>query len=572
MGGSVLLASRRRTMLFKVIIDESSEITKKKALKIIQEGRILRTSYGKGILTSTIKDGQEYDQKITIVDNAVKSYSCSCNDDNLLCHHLLSLMIKKDGEKKRKEVTPMKTPKASMKNSRSNLKEILNSAEKEELIEFILSLRSYYKDIPVIIRKSFISSTDEEFLKENREELLAAYESFKLSGSHENFAKFSNGLLLLHEKARSESKERNYLRSSLLYLLLYEMVSYPSIGMEHYLFNSHYVRIAQEALLPLAEKKYTPRESQMIFDYLKVISGDLKDSSQITTLLQIMKNYMTTEKDFDDFYEILLQVFEDEQLLPFDKNNLLYLEYELLMMAGKTTEALELRKENPLVPEFRFMEAESLLGSGNLYEALTIVKEGVERSGNNWDDRIRCLYMEANIYKLLKDQVNFIDVTRKLLGLGEYKAFRELKRNISIKEWPDIYEKLIEDEEIKKNTKGVYKRIILSEDDKKRVFEFLQENRELIVEHYDFLNPEYEQEAAKLLASYIEEYSSHLNGKKEYDYITQLVEKLYIYGQDKLANEIVMDLVITNKSKKALHTSLFELKDTYAPSSSYLPE
>ena len=92
------------------------------------------------------------------------------------------------------------------------------------------------------------------------------------------------------------------------------------------------------------------------------------------------------------------------------------------------------------------------------------------------------------------------------------------------------------------------------------------------MEHYDFLNPEYEQEAAKLLASYIEEYSSHLNGKKEYDYITQLVEKLYIYGQDKLANEIVMDLVITNKSKKALHTSLFELKDTYAPSSSYLPE
>lgn len=558
-------------MLFQSIIDNSSEITKKKALKIIQEGGIKKISFSKGILSSVVDDGLQYKQKIKIENDSVKSYACSCNTENKMCHHLLAIMMN-SSKLNNTKASPPKTPKVSMKNTKSNLKEILSGADKEELIDFILSLRSYYKDIPVIIRKSFISSSDEEFLKTNREELLAFYSTLKPTSSSETFTKYFNQLLLLHDRARTESKERNYLRSTLLYMLLYEMVSYPSVGIDHYLFNSHYVRIAQEALLPLSDKKYTPRESQLIFDYLMTISTELKDNSQITTLLQIMKSYITTEKDFDNYYEILLMVAENEDLLPYDRNNLLFLEYELLMMVGRTDAAKELHDENPNVSEFRFMEAESLLGKGKVYEALAIVKEGVLQSGNNWDDRIRWLYLEAKIYKLLSSFADLVEVTRHLLALGEYKAYLDLKRIINAKDWQGIYEKLIEDEEIKKNTKGVYKRIILEEDDKRRLLDFIKENPELIVEHFDFLNPEYDLEASKLLASYIDDYGTRLIGKKDYEYITQLVEKLFIYGQNKLANETIMDLIMKNKSRKALHTTLFQLKDTYAPSGPYIPE
>jgi len=558
-------------MLFQSIIDNSSEITKKKALKIIQEGGIKKVSFSKGILSSVVDDGLQYKQKIKIENDSVKGYTCSCNTENKMCHHLLAIMMN-SSKLNDKKTSPPKIPKVSMKNTKSNLKEILSGADKEELIDFILSLRSYYKDIPVIIRKSFISSSDEDFLKSNREELLAFYNTLKPTSSSETFTKYFNQLLLLHDRARAESKERNYLRSTLLYMLLYEMVSYPSVGMDHYLFNSHYVRIAQEALLPLSDKKYTSRESQLIFDYLMAISTELKDNSQITTLLQIMKIYITTEKDFDNYYEILLMVAENEDLLPYDRNSLLYLEYELLMMVGRTDAAKELHDENPNVSEFRFMEAESLLGKGKVYEALAIVKEGTLQAGSNWDDRIRWLYLEAKIHKLLSSFADLVEVTRNLLALGEYKAYLDLKRIINSKEWQGIYEKLIEDEEIKKNTKGVYKRIILEEDDKRRLLDFIKENPELIVEHFDFLNPEYDLEASKLLASYIDDYGTRLIGKKDYEYITQLVEKLFIYGQNKLANETIMDLIMKNKSKKALHSALFQLKDTYAPIGPYIPE
>ncbi len=559
-------------MLFQSIIDDSSEITKKKALKIIQEGGIKKVSFAKGILSSVVEDGLQYKQKIKFENESVKSYTCSCNSENTICHHLLAIMMNSSDKVTDKKGAPPKTPKVSMKNTKSNLTEILNAADKEELIDFILSLRSYYKDIPVIIRKSFISSSDEDFLKANREELLSFYNTLKPTSSSETFTKYFNKLLLLHDQARAESKERNYLRSALLYMLLYELVSYPSVGMDHYLFNSHYVRIAQEALLPLSDKKYTLRESQMIFDYLKTISTELKDNTQITTLLQLMKNYITTEKDFDNYYGILLMVSENEELLPYDRNNLLFLEYELLMMVGRTDAAKELHDENPNVSEFRFMEAESLLGKGKVYEALAIVKDGLIQSGTNWDDRIRWLYLEAKIYKLLSSFADLVDVTRNLLALGEYKAYLDLKRLIPTKEWQGIYEKLIEDDEIRKNTKGVYKRIILEEDDKRRLLDFIKENPELIVEHFDFLNPEYDLEASKLLASYIDDYGTRLIGKKDYEYIAQLVEKLFIYGQNKLANETIMDLIMRNKSRKALHTVLFQLKDTYAPSGPYIPE
>jgi len=554
------------------LIGSASEITKIKAKRILKENGLIRISYAKGVLRSVVHEGQEYSQKIEIEQGEISSYACTCNSDGLLCHHVLALLLKRE-ERVRETVGAVeKKPKASMKNTKSNLKEILDSADKEELIEFILSLRSYYKDIPVIIRKSFISSTDEEFLKENREELMESHSSLKATSSKEVYTKHFNLMLSVHERARAESKERNYLRSTLLYLLLFEMVSLPSVGMEHYLFDSHYIKVYQEALLPLADKKYTVRESQMIFDYLKLICTSLKDLSQITTLLRIMKNFITTEKDYDNYYDILLYVYEKDTVLPFDKNNLLYLEYELLMMIGKAEEAQQLRHENPYVPEFRFMEAESHLGRGKLYDALIIVKDGIERADRNWDELIRWLYMESSIYKILQSQEKFIEVTRRLITLGEYRAYLDLKRCISPKEWPGVYEKLVDDEEVKKNTKGVYKRIILEEKDKRRILLYIMDNPELISEHYDFLSPEYNQEASKLLAEYIEDTASRISGRKDYEHLTQMVEKLYIYGQTTLANDTIMNLVMKNKNKKSLHTILFQLKDTYSQSGPYIPE
>lgn len=557
------------------LMQTAPEITRKRADKICQEGRVVKMSYAKGTLRTTISDGQEYTQKVRIHDGEVLSYACSCNAEGVFCHHVLAaLMKRKESQKKTlpQEPAPEKTPKATLRHTQSSLRRILENAEKEELIEFILSLRSYYKDMPTIIRKSFLHTTDEEYLKEQREELYSTYRTLKSTSSPEVFGRYFDLLTKTHEEAKKNLKERNYTRSAMTYLMLYEMAILTTHGVEHYLYNSHYVRIYQEALLTLSEKKYTLKESEGIFAYLRSICAEVADTSHIVTLLRIMKSFITTEKDYDNYYAILLMVFEKDTLIPYDRNNLLFLEYELLMMIGKADEAKELRRENPYVPEFRFMEAASLMKRGKLQEALVIVKDGIERSGRNWDELIHWLYMEADIHKLVLNQERFVEVSEELIALGEYKAFLNLKRSISPNEWPRIYEKVIENEEIQRNLKGVYKRILLEEKDKRRLLHFLEDNPELITEYYDFLNPEYTLEASRLLAEYIESACGQPTGKRDYDTIAQLIEKLYIYGQTLLANDTIMNLVMRNKSKKALHTELFRIKDQYTGGVSYRPE
>ena len=135
-----------------------------------------------------------------------------------------------------------------------------------------------------------------------------------------------------------------------------------------------------------------------------------------------------------------------------------------------------------------------------------------------------------------------------------------------------MYEKINEDEEVKKNLKGVYKRIILEEKDKRRLLAYIEENKEFIPEHYDFLSPEYNLEASRILSEFIEDSAITANGKRDYEYLAQLVEKLYIYGQTKLGNDTIMNLVMRYKSKKSLHAILFELKDSYSQSGPYIPE
>ncbi|WP_312458857.1 hypothetical protein, partial [Proteiniclasticum sp.] len=111
------------------LISDAPELTKIKAKKLMKENSIGKITYRKNLLQARTEDGMDYIQKILLEDQEVKSYSCSCNREEILCPHLLALLMKW-AEKPIKEVTVDKTPKATLKNTKSNLKEILDGADK----------------------------------------------------------------------------------------------------------------------------------------------------------------------------------------------------------------------------------------------------------------------------------------------------------------------------------------------------------------------------------------------------------------------------------------------------------
>lgn len=552
------------------LLQSSSEITLRKGEKFLKDRALQNLRRQNDMVTSIVKDGETYGQKLLLDGENIVSYDCSCQEHPVICSHLAALLLKLE----RKTLTPftaMKKPKAYLSQEKGDLRDMLEKASKEELISFILSLRSSYRDMPVLIRKNFIGLSHMDALKTSQERLDDSYENLRRA-TVKDFTSHSALLLEIHENARKESKERNYLGATLLYLLLIEASSRETFTMEGYLFYNHHMRIYEEALLVLSEKKYTGAETFMIFQFLGEIADKLVNLDECSTLMTIMKNYLTTEKDFDLFYDILVKLMQREDLSPMEKNNLLFIEYELLMMVDKESEAHALRQENPGVFEFLFMDAKLHMKNGEFTEALTLIDTAIIASERNWDHKIQWLYLKARLLKKLHNHDALLQVTLELIALGEYKAYTSLKKTVGDTDFKTMYEILIEDLRVQENIKGVYLRILLEEEDKVRLLDYVRHHEKTIWEHFEILHPEYAKEAAELLAKSIMNEAKSLKDEDDFSFLLSLMEKLYIYGHEKVASETIMSLVMTYKYKTALHGALFTLKDAYAKDTSYEDE
>ena len=557
-------------MTIHELLQSSSEITVRKGEKFLEDRVLQNLRRQNNMVTSNVKDGETYTQKLFIEGDNILSYDCTCQEHSVVCAHLVALFLKLE----RKTLTPftaMKKPKAYLSHEKGDLKDMLEKASKEELMSFILSLRSSYRDMPVLIRKNFMGLSHTDVLKASQERLDDSYENLR-SGTVKDFTSHSALLLEIHENARKESKDRNYLGATLRYLLLIEASSRETFSMEGYLFYNHHMKIYEEALLVLSEKKYTGAESYMIFQFLDEIVQKLVNIGECSTLMTIMKNYLTTEKDFDLFYDILLKLIQREDLPPMEKNHLLFIEYELLMMVDKEPEANALRKENPGVFEFLFMDAKLHMKNGEFTKALTLIDEAIIASERNWDHKIQWLYLKARLLKKLHNHDALLQVTLELIALGEYKAYTSLKKTVEDTVFKTMYETITKNPRVQENIKGVYLRILLEEEDKSRLLDYVRHHEKTIWEHFEILHPEYAKEASELLIKSIMNEAKSLKDQDDFSFLLSLVEKLYIYGHEKVASETIMTLVMSYKYKTSLHAALFALKDAYAKDSPYEDE
>ncbi len=554
-------------MTVQELLQSAPEILRRKGEKILAEKNLFDLRRENLVITSSVKDGLFYQQTLSLQGVNLLSYGCTCHDGDALCSHLVAVLLRME----RKTLTSFsqrRKPKAYLSHEKDDLQKILEGAEREDLISFILSLRSSYRDIPMLIRKNFIDISSSEFLKESLDQLNHSYKILK-SETEKDFSRHGTLILKIHEKAREEARQRNYVGAALIYLLLFEMVSREPFSVEGYLFHSQYIKIYEEALLALSEKKYTGVESHLIFQYLHEITRNLMDLTECSTLMKIMKDFLTTEKDFDGFYETLLGLQEKENLPPMGRDHLLFLEYELLMMVNKEKEAHALQRENPEVFEFIFMEAKILAKNGDYLGVLTLCDEEIKKNKGNWDQKIQWFYFKARILKKLHDIPALLQVTLSLLALGEYKAYISLKKTVSEESWPEVYNFIAEDSGVKNSVKGVYLRILLEEEDKLRLLTYTKDHKKSIQEHYEFLHPEYGDEASAQLAAFILNEAKNLQVKSDFTFIISLIEKLYIYGHEELATETITALVMTDKYKTSFHTALFSLKNTYVKDSPY---
>lgn len=547
---------------------EIPEITIKKARRFLDEKAVGRLTVREGILTATVKDGELYHQSIPLGGSA-KPY-CTCGSD-LVCAHLVAVFEAGEDILSKAENNGTKAPRASALDDRTALKSILDEADKESLVEFILSLRSIYKDIPVLVRKTFHDPSEDKILETQKASLLKAYFGYMAEKSKDSFEILVTELRNMHEGARRHIGSRDYLSAAISYLTMYDVSIRDTKGIDHLLMSENYKKICQEALLPLSEKKYAAPEGDLIFRHLRRICEDNENAQELLVLLRIMKKFIATERDFDSYYRSLVICSEKKDNNPSVDHGFLYLEYELLMMIGRVDEAEELKKENPDVPDFRYMEVSSLVSKGQLPEALRLAEEGVHKARGNWTELIRWLYLASNVNKQLQNKDRFIELSIRLIALGEFNGYSQLKRSLSPEDWPLVYKRLSEDTDVRKNTKGIYKRILLEEGDLYGLLRFVREFPDFIPDHYDKLSERYPSEAAEILASHIVSRGRNLTTKRSQEEILRLLEKLYESGHFDEADSASSSLASTHRNLKGFLTELSILRGRFT-TSLYKPE
>lgn len=548
---------------------EISEITIKKARRLLDEKAVGRLTVKDRILSSSVKDGDTYLQTIPLDD--VKEASCSCGSEGALCAHLVAVLEAGEDILNSSGSNGIKAPRVSAQDERSSLKSILDDADKESLVEFILSLRSLYKDIPVLVRKTFHDPSEDLALETKKESLLESYFIYMEEKSKESLERLVNELRNMHEGARRHIGSREYLAAVISYLAIYDVSIRDTKGIDHLLMSENYKKICQEALLPLSEKKYAAPEGDLIFRHLRRICEDSQNAQELLVLLRLMKKFIATERDFDSYYRSLVICSEKKDNNPAVGYGFLYLEYELLMMIGRVDEAEELKKENPEVPDFRYMEVTSLMSKGHLSEALCLAEEGVRKAKGNWTELIRWLYLASNVNKQLQNKERFIILSIRLIALGEFNGYLQLKRSLSPEDWPVVYKRLSLDTDVRKNTKGIYKRILLEEGDMYGLLGFVREFPDFIPDHFDQLHPSYPAEAANILASHIVSRGRRLTTRRSQEEILRLLLKLYESGHPEEADSASSSIASVNRNQKGLLTELSTLRGRFT-TSLYKPE
>lgn len=547
---------------------EISEITIKKAKRFLDEKAVGRLTVRNGILTSTVRDGELYHQTIPIGEGAKPS--CTCGS-HLICAHLVAVLEAGEDILNSPEGTGTKAPRASALDDRTALKSILDDADKESLVEFILSLRSIYKDIPVLVRKTFHDPSEDKALESQKASLLEAYFSYMGEKTRESFDKLVSELRNMHEGARRHIGSRDYLSAAISYLSIYDVSIRDTKGIDHLLMSENYKKMCQEALLPLSEKKYAAPEGDLLFRHLRRICEDNQNAQELLVLLRLMKKFIATERDFDSYYRSLVICSEKKDNNPAVGYGFLYLEYELLMMIGRVDEAEELKRENPEVPDFRYMEVTSLVSKGHLTEALRLAEEGVRKARGDWNELIRWLYLASNVNKQLQNKERFIELSIRLIALGEFNGYAQLKRSLSPEDWPVVYKRLSGDSDVRKNTKGIYKRILLEEGDMYGLLSFVREFPDFIPDHFDRLNARYPAEAAEILASHIVSGGRKLTTRRSQEDILRLLEKLYESGHSEEADNASSAIASMHRNQKGLLTELSLLRGRFT-TSLYKPE
>jgi len=135
---------------------------------------------------------------------------------------------------------------------------------------------------------------------------------------------------------------------------------------------------------------------------------------------------------------------------------------------------------------------------------------------------------------------------------GHFSYYESLKESYSRQEWPAVYQKIVGLlEEQGNNRQGIYTSILVAEDEKEKLLEYVQANPDQVVTFCKELLPQYEDEVFRLFVQHIKKMAANTGDRKGYKQVCQVIRHLKKIGGQKQAAAVKEELLQQYKRQPA---------------------
>lgn len=463
---------------------------------------------------------------------------------------------------------------APKKRKTSDIKKILSGRTKDELVELLLDIASEFEEIKQLIELNLSDGNDgDEIIK-----AITLIRTFVNNNSDEyGFIAYGQtdeairGAELVLENARQAGEQKKAVHAlNLIFCVLHEMVDLHKEMDDYYDIIGE---VIEESLIMIHDivkmKELSLVDKERVLEKLLEESSNGQYEDWVDWRLDIL-NSCTVLADIP----VLRNIFEEHLVsMISDKNEegdswgsgyfaekITLIRYNMVKHYDGQKKAQEFIEQNLQYSTFREMAIESAIKKKDYYLVIEFALDGEEK------DRTFCGLVEKwRNYRYKAYQLSgMIDEQRELamdfILDGSFEYYRELKNTYDLREWisiyPSIITQLINQEKIHND---VYTRILIEEEEKQKLLEYVKEDPLTVENYYKYLIPEFKEEVFTLFLQLIEQAAARADNRKKYQGVCAIIRNLKKAGGKKQVLEIKKMLLIQYAKRPAFMDELLRV-------------
>ena len=508
--------------------------------------------------TETYSVEVKLDESLNIVET-----SCDCPYDwGEHCKHQVAVFlalrhIKINGAEKPKEKLS-----SAKKNGDANIRDILLSRTKEDIVKFLLGIASENEEIKQRILLKFDEADDE---KEMSQAVALIHVYIRNNSDRHGFVNYRStsdaiyGAELVINKADSAwEKGKTVHAVNLALCVVQEMVDLlqgadDSDGEIGGVIERGFTFITEI----IGNTELSPTEKNIIFENLIKEASHRRYDGWTDWRLNFIEacSLISDTTDFRDRLEKHMALLSKKEDIDswggsYFAEKVNQIRYNIILQNDGEQKAQEFIEQNLRFPSFRKMSIVRALQKKDYEQVIRLSIEGEARDKdkhglvNDW----RKYRYDAN--KILGRKEEQRGIAMDFILDGSFEFYKELKSTYDMGTWSEVYPKIIFLlENQKRYYSDIFTRILIEEDEKEKLLEYIKKSPASIESYYKHLIPGFKNEVYDLFLKHIEQIALRAGSRKDYQGVCAIIRNLKKAGGKEQALE-VKDRLLTKYAKR----------------------